>query len=122
MRQSSRPNAYLRHVENRWVSSESKFIDAEMFDACVDPEARRVLSDRNLEVYANLCANDSRPFSRFQGKLTKLTFFSRLQSFLVRRALIAPLPFSRKKRENNHIECPRLETQNSPETTPARSC
>lgn len=40
-----------------WVSSESKFIDAEMFDACVDAEARPVLADLNLVVYVGLDAS-----------------------------------------------------------------
>jgi phage terminase large subunit-like protein len=57
MRQTSRPNAYLRHVENRWVSSESKFITAEQFDACVDSEARPVLADHSLQVYCGLDAS-----------------------------------------------------------------
>ena len=37
MRGQLRPNAYLRLVENRWVSSETTFIDMESWDACCQP-------------------------------------------------------------------------------------
>ena len=36
MRMQLRPNAYLRMIENRWVSSESTFIDMDWYDACTD--------------------------------------------------------------------------------------
>ena len=49
-RRSLRPNTYLRLHENRWVSSESRFITAEQFDACVELELSPVLVDRELEV------------------------------------------------------------------------
>ena len=32
-----RPNAYLRLIENRWVSSDSTFVEMEWWDACIDP-------------------------------------------------------------------------------------
>ena len=49
MRQQLRPNAYLRMIENRFVSSETGFIDLSDWDACVDPEARPLIgSDRSL--------------------------------------------------------------------------
>jgi hypothetical protein len=37
MRRSLRPNQYLRLIENRWVTSQSSFIDMAAWDACVDP-------------------------------------------------------------------------------------
>jgi len=37
MRRTLRPNAYLRLIENRWVSGESAFVPIEWFDACTDP-------------------------------------------------------------------------------------
>jgi phage terminase large subunit-like protein len=54
MRQSLRPNAYLRLIKNRWVSSESNFVDMADFDQCVDPEARPVLNDPHLRVFIGL--------------------------------------------------------------------
>jgi phage terminase large subunit-like protein len=39
-----RPNTYLRLHENRWVSSESTFIDAEAWDAIVDQSLTPILS------------------------------------------------------------------------------
>jgi hypothetical protein len=41
MREQHRPNAYLRQIENRWVTTEDSFIPLEWFDRCVDPEPRR---------------------------------------------------------------------------------
>lgn len=38
MRRSLRPNQFLRMIENRFVSSESTFIDMASWDACVDPK------------------------------------------------------------------------------------
>jgi len=43
-RERLRPNTYLRLHENRWTSSESAFISAEMWDACVDDNLRPILS------------------------------------------------------------------------------
>jgi phage terminase large subunit-like protein len=57
MRRQLRPNAYLRMIENRWVSSESEFIDMAWWDACVDPEARPLIADRSLEVYVGVDAS-----------------------------------------------------------------
>jgi hypothetical protein len=57
MKRDARPSAYLRQVRNQWVSSESKFIDAEMYDRCVDPEARPCLMDTGLVVFAGLDAS-----------------------------------------------------------------
>jgi phage terminase large subunit-like protein len=54
MRSQLRPNAYLRLIENRWVSSESNYVDMADFDQCVDPEARPVLNDPHLPVFIGL--------------------------------------------------------------------
>ena len=43
MRQTQRPNAYLRMIENRWVSTESSFVDMAWWDACVDQSLRPVV-------------------------------------------------------------------------------
>jgi phage terminase large subunit-like protein len=52
-----RPNAFLRMIENRWVSSESEFIDMEWWDACVDQEARPLISDKSLQIWAGADAS-----------------------------------------------------------------
>src|SRR5215469_2960460 len=44
MRGQLRPNAFLRLIENRWVTSESSFVDPDSWEACVDPHARPILS------------------------------------------------------------------------------
>jgi hypothetical protein len=46
MREQLRPNAYLRQIENRWVTTEDSFIPIEAWDACVTrPRARSSPSD-----------------------------------------------------------------------------
>ena len=47
MRRSLRPNAYLRMIENRFVTTESTFIDMAWWDDCVDPHATRIITDRS---------------------------------------------------------------------------
>ena len=51
-RRSMRPNQYLRQVENRFVASESSFINMELWDAVVDPNLSHRLSDQALPVWA----------------------------------------------------------------------
>jgi Phage Terminase len=60
MRDQLRPNAYLRLIENRWVSSDSTFVDMEWWDACVDPEASPVLLDHALPVWIGVDASVKR--------------------------------------------------------------
>jgi hypothetical protein len=48
MRRSLPPNQYLRMIENRFVTSESPFLDLAAWDACVDPGLSRVVCDRSL--------------------------------------------------------------------------
>jgi three-Cys-motif partner protein len=60
MRQSLRRPAYLRMIENRFVTSESTFIDLTWFDACVDPTASPVLESRHLPVYVGVDASVKR--------------------------------------------------------------
>jgi phage terminase large subunit-like protein len=57
MREQLRPNAYLRLIENRWVTSESSFIDVDWWDRCIDPEARPLLSDQRLPVWVGVDAS-----------------------------------------------------------------
>jgi phage terminase large subunit-like protein len=60
MRQQLRPNAYLRLIENRWVSSESNFVDMDWWDACADLAVRPVLADPELPVWVGLDASVKR--------------------------------------------------------------
>jgi Phage Terminase len=60
MRQQLRPNAYLRMIENRFVTTESTFIDMAWWDACVDPEAVPVFSDRTMPVWLGVDASVKR--------------------------------------------------------------
>ena len=57
MRRSWRPNQYLRMAENRWVSTESSFIDMDAWDRCVDPEHGRAVVDRGLRVEVGVDAS-----------------------------------------------------------------
>ncbi len=54
MREQLRPNAYIRMIENRFVTSESSFVDMDWWDACVDRDARPVLADKGLKVWVGV--------------------------------------------------------------------
>jgi phage terminase large subunit-like protein len=60
MRATLRPNAFLRLIENRWVSSESNFVDMAWWDRCVDPELRPEVRDHNLAVWCGVDASVKR--------------------------------------------------------------
>ena len=60
MREASRPNAYLRQIENRWVTSESPFIDMDWWDACTDPEWTPRLNAGFWEVFIGVDASVKR--------------------------------------------------------------
>ena len=60
MRGSLRTNAYLRMIENRWVTSESEFVPMEWFDACVDPELRPVVANPSLSIWIGVDASVKR--------------------------------------------------------------
>jgi phage terminase large subunit-like protein len=60
MREQLRPNAYLRQIENRWVSTESSFIEMPWWDECVEPDASPVVADRALSVWAGVDASTKR--------------------------------------------------------------
>jgi hypothetical protein len=57
MRRSQRPNQYLRMVENRWVTTESSFIDMALWDACVDPNNGRHVTNRGLSIWVGVDAS-----------------------------------------------------------------
>ena len=60
MRRQLRPNAFLRMIENRWVTNESNFIDLNLWDACVDPGVRPMVADPNLSVWIGVDASVKR--------------------------------------------------------------
>lgn len=60
MRRSLRPNQYLRMIENRFVTTESTFIDLAWWDTCVDPQARPIVQDRQLSVWVGIDASVKR--------------------------------------------------------------
>jgi hypothetical protein len=62
MRQSLPPNQYLRMIENKWVTTESSFVDMDWWDACVDPELRPALS--GLPVWIGVDASTKRDRDR----------------------------------------------------------
>jgi phage terminase large subunit-like protein len=57
MRGQLRPNAFLRQIENRFVSNESSFVDMDWFDECVDAEQRPILSELRLSVWVGVDAS-----------------------------------------------------------------
>jgi phage terminase large subunit-like protein len=57
MRRSLRPNQYLRMIENRFVTSESNFIEMSAWDRCVDPNIGAVPTNRELPVYIGVDAS-----------------------------------------------------------------
>jgi phage terminase large subunit-like protein len=60
MRKQLRPNAFLRMIENRFVSTESDFIDMAWWDACVSPELTPLISDKSLPVFVGVDASVKR--------------------------------------------------------------
>jgi phage terminase large subunit-like protein len=60
MRGQLRPNAFLRLIENRWVTSESSFVPMEWFDACVNPALSPALTDPSLSVWVGVDASVKR--------------------------------------------------------------
>jgi hypothetical protein len=57
MRRKLRPNQFARMIENKFVSGESSFIDPLLWDACVDPNLGRTITDRSLAVFAAVDAS-----------------------------------------------------------------
>jgi phage terminase large subunit-like protein len=60
MREQLRTNGYLRLIENRWVSSESSFIEMEWWDSCTDPAAFPLLMDCQLPAWVGVDASVKR--------------------------------------------------------------
>lgn len=57
MRATMRPSAYLRQIENRFVTTESPFVEMAWFDACVAPAATMLAADPHLPVYVGIDAS-----------------------------------------------------------------
>jgi hypothetical protein len=60
MRRSLRPAQYLRMIENRFVATETSFIDMSWWDACVHPDARPVQVEPTLHVWVGVDASVKR--------------------------------------------------------------
>jgi phage terminase large subunit-like protein len=57
MRRSLRPNQFLRMIENRFVTSESSFVDIEKWDACTDSDTKPIVIDKELPVFIGVDAS-----------------------------------------------------------------
>jgi phage terminase large subunit-like protein len=57
-RLAHRPNAYLRHIENRWVTSEDSFIETAWWDECCT--GAPVVAQPGLAVYVGVDASTKR--------------------------------------------------------------
>jgi len=60
MRSQLRPNAFLRLIENRWVTSESTFVPIEWWDACTDSERSPELTNPSMPVWIGVDASVKR--------------------------------------------------------------
>jgi phage terminase large subunit-like protein len=60
MRGQLRPNAFLRMIENRFVTTESSFLDLTWWDECMDPAAHPLITDRNMPVWVGVDASVKR--------------------------------------------------------------
>jgi phage terminase large subunit-like protein len=58
MRATHRTSAFLRQIENRWVTSESSFIEPEWWDACCT--GSRIVSEPSLQVWVGVDASTKR--------------------------------------------------------------
>jgi phage terminase large subunit-like protein len=57
MRRSLRPNQYLRMIENRFVTSESSFVDMTKWDRCTPADARQVIADKSMYIWCGIDAS-----------------------------------------------------------------
>jgi phage terminase large subunit-like protein len=60
MREQHRPNAFLRQIENRWVSSESNFVEMSWWDACTNSALNPVVKDPRMPVWIGVDASVKR--------------------------------------------------------------
>jgi hypothetical protein len=59
-RRSKRPTDFTRQMLNHFAAGESEFVSPEQWDACVDPTAHPILTNRNLPVWVGLDASVKR--------------------------------------------------------------
>jgi hypothetical protein len=57
MRQQLRPTAYLRMIQNEFVTNDDTFVNMSWWDGCVDPNLAPLYADRRLRVYAAVDAS-----------------------------------------------------------------
>jgi hypothetical protein len=57
MRRSLRPNQFLRMIENRFVTSESSFVELSAWDRCVDPSLGHHPNNKALPVFIGIDAS-----------------------------------------------------------------
>src|SRR5208282_992219 len=57
MRRSLRPNQYLRMIENRFVTTESSFVDMAAWDRCVVPSLGHAINNPWLPVFVGVDAS-----------------------------------------------------------------
>jgi phage terminase large subunit-like protein len=57
MRSALRPNQFLRMIENRFVTTESSFIEMAAWDACVDGNIRPIVAQPRLPVWIGVDAS-----------------------------------------------------------------
>jgi hypothetical protein len=89
MRRQLRPNAFLRMIENRFVSSETSFVDPEWWDKCVDPQLRPVMMDKALPVWIGVDAS----FKSDTTAIAAVTFDSATKKIvLVAHKIFKPTP------------------------------
>jgi phage terminase large subunit-like protein len=89
MRRSLRPNQFLRMIENRFVASESTFVDLAAWDACVNPNLTPVAGDRQLPVWVGVDAS----VKRDSTALVAVTFDKKAQCCrLVQHRVFTPTP------------------------------
>ena len=60
MRRSLRPNQFLRMIENRFVTTESSFVELAAWDKCVDPRLGHAVGDRGLSIWVGVDASIKR--------------------------------------------------------------
>jgi hypothetical protein len=54
MRRTLRPSQYLRMCENRFVTSESNFVEMSAWDRCVEPNIGHALPDKTLPIWVGV--------------------------------------------------------------------
>jgi phage terminase large subunit-like protein len=60
MRQQLRPNAFLRLIENRWVTGSESFVPIDQWDACTDSAAHPLVAEPSLSVWVGVDASVKR--------------------------------------------------------------